>query len=55
MCVCIYARFQSKPKKAHVNTIKTLFKNLSGTINLSLFYSITDAFDLLGIVMQVVK
>ena len=46
--VCVCARFQSKPKESHLNAVKRIFRYLSGTINLGLFYPITNAFDLVG-------
>ncbi|XP_074346220.1 secreted RxLR effector protein 161-like [Apium graveolens] len=41
-----YLRFPSKPKESHLNVVKRIFKYLSGTITLGLFYPITNAFDL---------
>ena len=44
--VCVCARFASKPKESRLNVVKRIFKYLSGTITLGLFYPITNAFDL---------
>ena len=46
--VCVCARFQAKPKESHLNAVKRIFRYLSGTINLGLFYPITSTFDLVG-------
>ena len=46
--VCVCARFQAKPKDSHLQAVKRIFKYLSGTITLGLFYPITNAFDLVG-------
>ena len=46
--VCVCARFQANPKESHLNAIKRIFRYLSGTINLGLFYPISNTFDLVG-------
>ncbi|KAL8154856.1 hypothetical protein AgCh_000268 [Apium graveolens] len=46
--VCVCARFQAKPKESYLNAVKRIFRYLSGTINLGLFYPITSTFDLVG-------
>ncbi|KAL8135932.1 hypothetical protein AgCh_010520 [Apium graveolens] len=46
--VCVCARFQAKSKESHLNAVKRIFRYLSGTINLGLFYPITSTFDLVG-------
>ena len=46
--VCVCARFQANPKESHLNAVKRIFKYLSGTITLGLFYPITNTFDLVG-------
>ncbi|KAL8119296.1 hypothetical protein AgCh_016723 [Apium graveolens] len=46
--VCVCAHFQAKPKESHLNAVKRIFRYLSGTINLGLFYPITSTFDLVG-------
>jgi len=46
--VCLCARFQAKPKESHLNAVKRILKYLSGTINLGLFYPISNHFELIG-------
>ena len=46
--VCVCARFQANPKESHLKAIKRIFKYLSGTISLGLFFPITNTFDLVG-------
>ncbi|XP_074377190.1 secreted RxLR effector protein 161-like [Apium graveolens] len=46
--VCVCARFQANPKESYLNAVKRIFHYLSGTINLGLFYPITNAFNLVG-------
>lgn len=36
--ICLSARFQSKPKESHLKPVKMIFKYLSGTSELGLFY-----------------
>ncbi|GKB76083.1 retrovirus-related pol polyprotein from transposon TNT 1-94 [Tanacetum coccineum] len=37
--VCLYARYQTKPTKNHLNTIRRIFRYVKGTINMGLWYS----------------
>ncbi|GKE25482.1 hypothetical protein Tco_1440866 [Tanacetum coccineum] len=37
--VCMCARYQSKPKKKHLEAIKRIFQYIQGTINMGLWYS----------------
>ena len=37
--VGVCARFQSNPKESHLNAIKRIIKNVSGTCDFGLFYS----------------
>nr|GEW18639.1 uncharacterized mitochondrial protein AtMg00810-like [Tanacetum cinerariifolium]GEW24081.1 uncharacterized mitochondrial protein AtMg00810-like [Tanacetum cinerariifolium] len=37
--VCLCARYQSKPRKKHLNAVKWIFRYLKGTINMDLWYS----------------
>ncbi|GKC70095.1 retrovirus-related pol polyprotein from transposon TNT 1-94, partial [Tanacetum coccineum] len=37
--VCLYARYQAKPTKKHLNTVKRIFRYIKGTINMGLWYS----------------
>nr|GEV10706.1 copia protein [Tanacetum cinerariifolium] len=36
--VCLCARYQVKPTKKHLNTVKMIFRYLKGTINMGLWY-----------------
>ncbi|GJR08677.1 retrovirus-related pol polyprotein from transposon TNT 1-94 [Tanacetum coccineum] len=36
--VCIYARYQSKPIKKHLDAVKRVFRYIQGTINMGLWY-----------------
>ena len=36
--VCLCARFQSNPKESHLSAVKRIFRNLSGTRTLGLWY-----------------
>ncbi|XP_073057005.1 secreted RxLR effector protein 161-like [Primulina eburnea] len=44
--VCLCARFQSCPKESHLFALKRIFKYLSNTPNLGLWYSKNSFFDL---------
>ncbi|KAK2993708.1 hypothetical protein RJ640_016823 [Escallonia rubra] len=46
--VCICARFQACPKESHLSAVKRLFKYLSGTLNLGLWYPRNSSIDLVG-------
>ncbi|KAK2966781.1 hypothetical protein RJ640_022740 [Escallonia rubra] len=46
--VCICARFQACPKESHLSAIKRIFKYLSGTLNLGLWYPRNSSIDLVG-------
>ncbi|GJY02836.1 retrovirus-related pol polyprotein from transposon TNT 1-94 [Tanacetum coccineum] len=37
--VCMYARYQTKPTKKHLHTVKRIFRYLRGTTNMGLWYS----------------
>ena len=45
---CLCARFQSSPRESHLNTIKKIFKYLSGSLHLGLWYSRSSCFDLIS-------
>ena len=45
---CLCARFQSSPKESHLNTIKRIFKYLSGSLHLGLWYPRNSSFDLIS-------
>lgn len=51
-CVCVCVMFQAKPKESHLNAVKRIFKYLSGTTPLDLFYPFTNDFDYVGIEIQ---
>ena len=46
--ICLCARFQSSPRKSHLNAIKRIFKYLSGSLHLGLWYSRNSSFDLIS-------
>ncbi|KAK2971052.1 hypothetical protein RJ640_017204 [Escallonia rubra] len=46
--VCICARFQACPKESHLSAVKRIFKYLSGTLNLGLWYPRNSSIDLVG-------
>ncbi|KAI4312530.1 hypothetical protein MLD38_037336 [Melastoma candidum] len=46
--VCLCARYQSAPKESHLTLVKRIFRYLSGTTNLGLWYSKRSSFDLIG-------
>ena len=45
---CLYARFQSSPKESHLNAIKRIFKYLSGSLYLGLWYPRNSSFNLIS-------
>ena len=45
---CLCARFQSNPRESHLNTIKRIFKYLSGSLHLGLWYPRSSSFDLIS-------
>ncbi|RCU36721.1 hypothetical protein DVA76_18065, partial [Acinetobacter baumannii] len=46
--VCLCARFQSDPKESHLIAVKRIFRYLSGTQNLGLWYPKTSEFNFIG-------
>ena len=44
---CLCARFQSSLKESHLNAIKRIFKYLSGSLYLGLWYHRNSSFDLI--------
>ena len=45
---CLCARFQSSPKESLFNAIKRIFKYLSGSLHLGLWYPRNSSFDLIS-------
>ena len=45
---CLCARFQSSPRDSHFNTIKRIFKYLSESLYLGLWYPRSSSFDLIS-------
>ena len=45
---CLCARFQSSPRESHLNAIKRIFKYLSGSLHLRLWYPRNSSFDLIS-------
>ncbi|KAI4365385.1 hypothetical protein MLD38_021374 [Melastoma candidum] len=45
--VCLCARYQLAPKESHLTHVKRIFRYLSGTTNLGLWYSKRSLFDLI--------
>ena len=45
---CLCAHFQSSPKESHLNAIKRIFKYLSGSLHLGLWYPRNSSFDLIS-------
>ena len=45
---CLCARFQSSPRESHFNAIKKIFKYLSGSLHLGLWYPRISFFDLIS-------
>ena len=45
---CLCTRFQSSPKESHLNAIKRIFKYLSGSLHLRLWYPSSSFFDLVS-------
>ena len=46
--ICLCARFQSYPKESHLIAVKQIFRYLLGTIDLGLWYSKINSFDLIS-------
>ena len=46
--VCLCARFQSCPKDSHLSAVKRIFRYLSSSKNVGLWYPKNDCFDLVG-------
>ena len=46
--VCLCARFQSCPKSSHLSSIKKILRYLKGTMDIGLWYSKSDNFELIG-------
>ena len=46
--VCLCARYQSNPKNSHLSAVKCIFRYLSGTRSLGLWYPKETHFDLLS-------
>ena len=45
---CFCAHFQSSPRESHLNAIKRIFKSLSGSLYLGLWYPRNSSFDLIS-------
>ena len=45
---CLCAHFQSSPRESHLNAIKRIFKYLSGSLHLGLWYPRSSFFDLVS-------
>ena len=45
---CLCTRFQSSPRESHLNTIKRIFKYLSGSLHLGLWYPRSSSFNLIS-------
>ena len=45
-CLCV--RFQSSPRESHLNAIKRIFKYLSGSLHLGLWYPRNSSFNLIS-------
>ena len=45
---CLCARFQSSPIESHLNAIKRIFKYLSRSLHLGLWYPSNSSFDLIS-------
>ncbi|GKE04189.1 hypothetical protein Tco_1396207 [Tanacetum coccineum] len=48
--VCMCARYQAKPTKKHLSTVKWVFRYLKGTINMGFWYPKDTRFDLTAFV-----
>ena len=46
--VCICARYQSDPKESYLLAVKKIFKYLSGTLNIGLWYDRLSSLELIG-------
>ena len=45
---CLCAHFQSRPRESHLNAMKRIFKYLSGSLHLGLWYPTNSSFDLIS-------
>ena len=45
---CLCARFQSSPRESHLNAIKRIFKYLSESLHLGLWYPKSSSFNLIS-------
>ena len=45
---CLYARFQYSPRESHLIAIKRIFKYISGSLHLELWYPRSSSFDLIS-------
>lgn len=46
--VCVYARYQVDPKITHLNVVKRISKNMNGTANLGVWYTMYTNTNLVG-------
>ena len=46
--ICLCARFQSSPRESYLNAIKRIFKYLSGSFHLGLWYPRSSSFNLIS-------
>ena len=48
LATCLCSRFQSSPRESHLNTIKRIFKYLSESLHIGLWYPKSSSFDLIS-------